>query len=82
MPDRGSPAALFTAAGALLMIAVLVITLSVNVPIDNRIRTWTESSMPPDWGRIRDRWEAFHAARTFVSIAALALILIGSLRTG
>jgi len=80
IPDRGSAASLFTAAGSLLMIGSLIITLWVNVPIDNQIRSWTETSLPSDWGRIRDRWEAFHTARTFVSIGALASVLIGILK--
>jgi hypothetical protein len=65
--------------GAALLVVALVITLSVNVPIDVAIDRWTVDSLPSDWNTIRDRWEAYHAARTFISLAgfgsALAAIL-------
>ncbi len=61
------------------LIVALVITLSVNVPIDDVIAQWTVDSLPSDWTSIRNRWEAYHAARTFVSLAgfgsALAALL-------
>ena len=58
--------------GVLLMVAVVVVTLSVEVPIDNKIKTWTESTLPSDWRDIRSRWAAFHTLRTFLSLAAVA----------
>src|SRR5215207_1350762 len=39
----------FALAGLLLMVAVLVVTLAVEVPIDNKVKTWTVSSLPADW---------------------------------
>jgi hypothetical protein len=67
-----SPAAGWLAlAGLLLMVAVIVVTLSVEVPIDNKIKTWTEATLPPDWQDIRARWAAFHTLRTFLSLAAV-----------
>lgn len=35
------------------MIVSMIITLSVNVPIDNQIKVWTLKSMPSNWDRIR-----------------------------
>lgn len=35
-------------------------TLVSAVPVD---------TLPSDWLSIRNRWEAFHAARTFISLA-------------
>jgi len=62
----------FSLLGLLLMTAVLIITLAVEVPIDDLIRTWTEQTLPPDWQEIRARWAAFHTLRTFVSLGAVA----------
>ena len=56
----------------LMMIAVLLITLAVEVPIDNLIATWTEATLPADWKEIRARWAAFHTLRTFLSLGAVA----------
>ena len=70
-----------TLAGLCLYAIALVITLAVEVPIDNQIRRWTVDSLPPEWPRLRDRWEAFHVLRTFLSIAGLALLVGGAVFT-
>ena len=67
-------------AGLALMIAALVVTLVVNVPIDYQINQWTTSSLPADWTATRDRWELYHTIRTFVSIAALGCVVASALR--
>ena len=54
-------------------------TLIVNVPIDEMMAGWTASTLPADWMQIRDRWEAYHTARTFVTLGGLAATLAGSL---
>jgi uncharacterized membrane protein len=69
---RSTAAAWLALAGLLFMIGVMVITLAVEVPIDNMIATWTEASLPPDWERIRARWSTFHTLRTFLSLGAVA----------
>ena len=63
-------------AGFLLMVVALVITLVVEVPIDNRIQAWTAATLPGDWRSIQSRWELFHTIRTFASIAAVAAVTI------
>jgi uncharacterized membrane protein len=66
------------AAGLLLMVAALVITLAVEVPIDNQINTWTAATLPGDWRSIQARWERFHTIRTFLSIAAVVAATISA----
>jgi hypothetical protein len=61
--------------GVGLLVVALVITLSVNVPIDYAINRWTVDTLPSDWTSIRNRWEAYHAARTFVSLAGFGSAL-------
>ena len=69
-------------AGFLLMVAALVITLAVEVPIDNQIGTWTAATLPGDWRSIQSRWELFHTIRTFLSIAAvIAATISGTVAT-
>ena len=72
----------WVAAGFLLMVAALVITLAVEVPIDNQIEAWTVATLPGDWRSIQSRWELWHTVRTFASIAALAAVAIGAVVTG
>jgi hypothetical protein len=68
-----------TLAAGVLMVAALIITLTVNVPIDNLIKTWTLETLPTDWAGIRDHWEAFHCLRTWVSIAGFSALVAGTL---
>jgi uncharacterized membrane protein len=63
-------------AGFVLMAAALVVTLGVEVPIDNRIEAWTAATLPGDWRSIQARWELFHTIRTFLSIAAVVAVTI------
>jgi hypothetical protein len=60
------------------MAAALVITLAVEVPIDNQIQSWTAVTLPGDWRSIQSRWELFHTIRTFLSIAAVVAATISA----
>jgi hypothetical protein len=42
-------------AGFMLMVCALVVTLAVEVPIDNQIKGWTVATLPADWQAMRDR---------------------------
>jgi uncharacterized membrane protein len=79
--SRSRVAGWLTTIGLLLMIAVLVITVAVEVPIDNLIATWTEATLPKDWQEIRARWSAFHTVRTFLSLGAVAAAVGAGLTT-
>ena len=70
-PERRTAAFGWLAAGFVLMVAALVITLAVEVPIDHQIQAWTVATLPGDWRSIQARWERWHTIRTFVSIAAV-----------
>ena len=75
---RGS-AVYLTLIGLLLMISALVVTLTVNVPIDDEINQWTRTTLPQDWMVVRDRWQVYHTVRTFVSIASLGCAVASTL---
>ena len=76
---RSAVAGWLALAALLLMIAVLVITLAVEVPIDELINTWTEETLPADWQEIRAQWAAFHTLRTFLSLGAVAAAVAAGL---
>jgi len=63
-----------------LMLITLVITVGVEVPIDNQIKTWTVDSIPGDWKSFRLRWDKFHTARTFTSIGSFTFYIAGMLK--
>ncbi|HEX2617327.1 MAG TPA: anthrone oxygenase family protein [Flavobacteriales bacterium] len=58
-----------------LMVVTLLITLLVEVPMDDMIRTWTVANIPADWTDHRAVWARFHTLRTFTSIASLAAFI-------
>ncbi len=64
----------------LLMVITLIITVAVEVPLDNKIRTWTETSAPANWESLRQKWDSFHTLRTFTSIGSLAFFVWGVIR--
>jgi len=61
----------------LLMLVTLIITVGVEVPIDNQIKTWTGQSIPSSWQSLRHTWNLFHTLRTFTSIASLSAFALG-----
>lgn len=69
----------FTLAGFVLLIAALLVTLMVEVPIDNQIKKWTVATLPDHWQELRDRWETFHVIRTVACLAGLFLLLLGAI---
>ena len=75
-PEKKSPGFFLKVAACLLIIVAPLITLLVEVPIDNQIKTWTAETTPSDWEAIRERWQYFHTARTFVSLASLGSLAI------
>lgn len=80
MSYQGRPRAFYaTLAGFALFVVALLVTLIVEVPIDNRIKTWTVATLPENWRQLRDRWERFHFVRTAASVAGLLLLLIGAI---
>ena len=70
--NRKTTAYFLGIASFLLIIAVLLVTLIVLVPIDNDIKEWTAASIPPDWTAMRSKWDMFHEIRTFASLASFA----------
>jgi uncharacterized membrane protein len=69
--DRG----FWLVAGALaLLLAALITTLVVNVPINLAEAGWNVSNPPGDWADIRDRWQVGHAVRTFAAFLAFGAL--------
>jgi uncharacterized membrane protein len=64
----------------ILFSAALAITLFIEVPIDNQIRTWAGNNLPHDWETIRNRWQFYHTDRTFLSLAGMACFLMAVIK--
>jgi uncharacterized membrane protein len=79
--EKNSPRFYLSVTACLLIVIALLVTLLVEVPIDNQIRTWTAETVPTDWTTLRARWQVFHTARTFVSLASLGSLILAVLST-
>jgi uncharacterized membrane protein len=64
----------------ILFVLALAITLFIEVPIDNQIKTWTPDALPTDWKAIRDRWQFYHTDRTFLCLAGLTCYLMAAIK--
>ena len=71
------PSFYFFAAALLLMTISLVITVSVEVPIDNQIKTWTPETLPSNWTELRATWDRFHTLRTIMSVLSFVSLSVG-----
>ena len=65
--------------GLIFMVGALVVTLGVEVPLDNKLKAVTATSLPSNWMALRDRWETHHLIRTMLSIASLGCLVASSL---
>ena len=67
------------AAAFVLFVAALLVTILVEVPIVEQIVTWTASTLPVNWQKIRDRWTRFHVIRVIAGITTVVLLLVGAI---
>jgi hypothetical protein len=59
------------------MVITLIITVGVEVPIDNLIKTWTPETIPSNWTDLRATWDRYHALRTLTSVLSFVLLSVG-----
>ncbi|HEX2845989.1 MAG TPA: DUF1772 domain-containing protein [Chitinophagaceae bacterium] len=64
----------------ILSAIALLITVGIEVPIDNQIKTWSKQTMPSNWQNIRGRWQWYHTIRTFSSLSAVILFLVAIIK--
>jgi hypothetical protein len=71
------------ASAAALTLAELGVWWFLVEPINRRGRAWTTpESLPLDWRRLRDRWEALHTLRAGITAAALGVLILAAMRAG
>ncbi len=54
----------------LLLLAGIVVTLVIEVPINQQVVVWQAGAMPAGWRALRDRWWRFHAVRSGMGVGA------------
>lgn len=68
-----------TLAGTLCFVAMLAMTLTRNVPINERILALSAETDAEGFARLRARWDLLHAFRVSLDVAGLAFLILGSL---
>lgn len=59
-----------------LFALMIIYTILLPVPINNKVARWQPDSLPPDWRDLRRRWDRLHAVR--VGFLAAAFILLAA----
>jgi hypothetical protein len=72
---RGFDRSLLTA--TLLWFVIIIFSIFGPVPINNRVKTWDLSNLPPDWREQRQHWDLLNGIRVAM-IAAAFLALVAS----
>jgi uncharacterized membrane protein len=73
------PSCCLNLAGLLCFAVAMLVTLIVEVPIDNQIKSWTLATLPQHWEHIWHKWETFHTVRTGASLLGLGFLVAGAL---
>lgn len=74
---RLRPSFYFFLTALILMVITLIITVGIEVPIDNQIKTWTPETLPSNWTDLRSTWDRFHTLRTITSILSFVSLCVG-----
>ena len=64
----------------LLTVSALLITVLIEVPMNNKIITWTIESAPINWKDIRKRWQCYNDIRTLLSLLSFLIFTAISLK--
>lgn len=62
-----------------MFVIALLVTVIIEVPIANKIKSWTISTLPGNWQQLRDRWASVHIIRVVTGITGLAFLVFGAL---
>ncbi len=80
IPNRSSPAFRFTLAGMTCFAAMLIVTLTKNLPINKRIEELpAEEASFEEFRELRERWDRLHTARNLFNVTGLVFSALGAL---
>jgi uncharacterized membrane protein len=78
----GGPAIPVVLVAAALLVVSVLLSVTLLVPINNRVATWAAAGAPADWREQVHRWNRFHYVRVAVIVAAFALVTVGAVLAG
>jgi uncharacterized membrane protein len=77
----GGPAVLPVGLAAALLVVAVVASITLLVPINDRVKTWSAGDAPADWRAQVGRWDRLHHARVALLVIAFAFVAVGLLVT-
>ena len=81
-PQRTSRRSLLTAAGMACYAAMLAVTLTRNVPLNDRLLELTpQDTVQPEFLEMRARWDRLHTARNLLNVTGLTCTALAALTT-
>jgi uncharacterized membrane protein len=76
--DYKSSQFIFTAIAMLCVLAVIILTRLVNVPINEALMTWRINAPPQNLNELWAPWEKAHTIRTVVSMIAFVCLVFAA----
>ena len=77
--NRGAARWMFLV-GGLLLLAGIVVTVAIEVPMNKQVVTWDAQALPANFVAIRDRWLRFHVVRTVLGAVGFVFAVCGLVR--
>ena len=68
---------IWIATSAVLWLLASVFSVTMLVPINNRIASWEKVAPPADWKKSRNRWDQLHRWRVVLLTIAFGLLIVG-----
>lgn len=77
--DPGSVLFISSIIAFISLVIDVILTMKGNMPINNRINTWTTTMYPDNWQLYREKWLRIFRFRQLVSIIGFISLLLGAL---
>jgi uncharacterized membrane protein len=74
---RHQPALVPLLTATIIWVAVIVFTISMLVPINNRIASLNAAALTPGWKHDHKRWDTLHRLRILLLTVALVALIYG-----
>ena len=68
---------ILTATSAILWLLASAYSITMLVPINNRIASWEKVSPPADWKTFRSKWDLLHRWRVVLLTTAFLFLIVG-----
>jgi uncharacterized membrane protein len=72
--DFSSRAFIFTAVAVVCTALVVILTLLINVPVNETLMTWQAATPPENVMQLWEPWEGSHTLRTLIALVGLAAL--------